>query len=112
MNDIAREENAMIRELRHRLIRVLHGALDSVTETELPGEEKRQAAGVETIVVRAHQIDDPALVILVQPWKNIRAQSKSLLEVHLVHPIDQPTENRPAKSRIVTRVTNVLSSAI
>src|SRR5215510_5751633 len=85
MNDIARKENAMIRELRHRLIRVLQGALDSVTETELPGEEERQAAAVETIVVRAHQIDDPAMVIFIQPLKNILAQYESPLEVHLIH---------------------------
>jgi predicted nucleic acid-binding protein len=62
VNDFAGEVHVPIGETLARLIGVVDGAIDAVTEAELLREMNREAAGVEAVAVRLDAGDERTVI--------------------------------------------------
>src|SRR5256885_14781258 len=87
MNDLAGQEYATIRELRHRFICIFNGAFHSIAKAEFHRKQEREAPHFETKAVGAHQIHDLTAIIFVKLRTNLSPKAESLLEVRLVHAV-------------------------
>jgi hypothetical protein len=71
VDDLAGDEDAPVRELLARLVRVFDRAVYAVAEAELLGEEERQLADLEAEALLAHPFDQRAGVVadeLARRW--------------------------------------------
>src|SRR5207237_8454778 len=62
VNDFAHQEDARGGELLSCFVRVLHRAIDTVTESEIPGEAEGQLAGRAAVIVATDVTDQPAVI--------------------------------------------------
>jgi hypothetical protein len=67
VDDLAREEDAPVRELLARLVRVLDGAVDPVAEAELAGQLHLHVARLGGVAETLQAVDDLRVVALRQP---------------------------------------------
>ena len=83
VDDLADEEDAPIRELPPRLVRVLHRTLDAVAEAELARDAHGYVADSEDPVTLAQHVDDPAGVVRGEVSLHLGAQAEALAEIRL-----------------------------
>src|SRR5687768_16477848 len=82
VNDFARQEDAAIGKLAARLIRVVDGAIDAVTEAEFLRELEMKRPGGGLIANGLEALDDGALIGTRQNRSDLGFQAETLLEIH------------------------------
>src|SRR5439155_16351336 len=85
VDDLAHQEQAAIRELGPRLVRVLDGAVHAVAEPELVRQPEGQVAHDEGVAAAADHIHDAAVVVSGERTLDRALESEAPAEVGLWH---------------------------
>jgi hypothetical protein len=84
VNDLPHEHDPPVRKLAPRLIRVLDGPLDPVTEPELPRQPHRHPTGLEGVLAGAQKVHQPPGIIGVERLLDLRLEPKAPAVVGVV----------------------------